>query len=60
LFSQRLANLCNNDSPVGVQVLEPYNLSCYACQMNNLDTSRDWFKRAVANRRQGRHQEIGA
>jgi hypothetical protein len=25
-----------------------YNLSCYACQMNKLDASRDWLKRAVA------------
>ena len=24
-----------------------YNLSCYACQMNQLDVSRHWFKRAV-------------
>jgi hypothetical protein len=26
----------------------PYNLSCYACQMQQLDTARVWFKRAVA------------
>ena len=26
----------------------PYNLSCYACQMQQLDTARLWFKRAVA------------
>jgi Flp pilus assembly protein TadD len=25
-----------------------YNLSCYACQMNQLDVSRHWFERAVA------------
>lgn len=25
-----------------------YNLSCYACQMSQLDIARDWFKRAVA------------
>ena len=23
-----------------------YNLSCYACQMNQLDNARQWFKRA--------------
>jgi hypothetical protein len=26
----------------------PFNLSCYACQMRQLDAARDWFKRAVA------------
>jgi len=26
----------------------PYNLSCYACQMNQLDTARLWLKRALA------------
>ena len=25
----------------------PYNLSCYACQMNHLDEARDWFHRAL-------------
>jgi Flp pilus assembly protein TadD len=25
-----------------------YNLSCYACQMQKLDTAREWFIRAVA------------
>lgn len=25
-----------------------YNLSCYACQLNELDASRVWLKRAVA------------
>jgi uncharacterized protein HemY len=25
-----------------------YNLSCYACQMRQLDTARTWLKRAVA------------
>ena len=25
----------------------PYNLSCYACQMNQLDTARLWLKRAA-------------
>jgi predicted Zn-dependent protease len=25
-----------------------YNLSCYACQMQKLDTAREWFHRAVA------------
>ncbi len=24
-----------------------YNLSCYACQLNQLDRARDWFQRAV-------------
>jgi hypothetical protein len=24
-----------------------YNLSCYACQMNQLDASRDWLQRAI-------------
>jgi tetratricopeptide (TPR) repeat protein len=24
-----------------------YNLSCYACQMNQLDAARVWFKRAI-------------
>ena len=26
----------------------PYNLSCYACQMHQLDAAREWFKRALA------------
>ena len=26
----------------------PYNLSCYACQMNQLDMARRWLDRAVA------------
>ena len=26
----------------------PFNLSCYACQLQQLDTARDWLKRAVA------------
>ena len=26
----------------------PFNLSCYACQMRQLDAARDWLKRAVA------------
>lgn len=25
-----------------------YNLSCYACQMQQLDLAREWFQRAVA------------
>jgi len=25
----------------------PYNLSCYACQMQQLDEARVWFKRAI-------------
>ena len=26
----------------------PFNLSCYACQMRQLDTARDWLQRAIA------------
>jgi predicted Zn-dependent protease len=26
----------------------PFNLSCYACQMRQLDAARDWLQRAVA------------
>ena len=26
----------------------PFNLACYACQMRQLDTARDWLKRAMA------------
>jgi tetratricopeptide (TPR) repeat protein len=26
----------------------PFNLSCYACQLGQLDAARDWLKRAVA------------
>jgi hypothetical protein len=26
----------------------PFNLSCYACQLRQLDTARDWLKRAIA------------
>ena len=26
----------------------PFNLSCYACQMRQLDAARDWLKRALA------------
>jgi len=26
----------------------PFNLSCYACQLQQLDTARDWLKRAGA------------
>ena len=26
----------------------PFNLSCYACQLRQLDAARDWLKRAVA------------
>ena len=26
----------------------PFNLSCYACQMGQLDTARDWLQRAMA------------
>ncbi len=28
--------------------LIPYNLSCYACQMDKLDTAREWLRRALA------------
>ena len=28
--------------------LIPFNLSCYACQMGQLDVARDWLQRAVA------------
>jgi hypothetical protein len=27
----------------------PYNLSCYACQLGQLDDARQWLKRAVAS-----------
>jgi predicted Zn-dependent protease len=26
----------------------PFNLSCYACQLRQLDTARDWLRRALA------------
>ena len=26
----------------------PFNLCCYACQLRQLDTARDWLKRAMA------------
>ena len=26
----------------------PFNLSCYACQLRQLEVARDWLKRAVA------------
>ena len=26
----------------------PFNLSCYACQLRQLDVARDWLKRALA------------
>jgi hypothetical protein len=26
----------------------PFNLSCYACQMRQLDIARDWLKRGMA------------
>ncbi|MGO8929042.1 MAG: tetratricopeptide repeat protein [Limisphaerales bacterium] len=26
----------------------PFNLSCYACQMGQLDAARDWLRRAIA------------
>jgi tetratricopeptide (TPR) repeat protein len=30
------------------EAIIPFNLSCYACQMRQLDAARDWLKRAVA------------
>jgi tetratricopeptide (TPR) repeat protein len=30
------------------ELLIPFNLSCYACQMGKLDVARDWLQRAVA------------
>jgi hypothetical protein len=30
------------------ELIIPFNLSCYACQLQQLDTARDWLKRAVA------------
>jgi hypothetical protein len=35
----------------------PYNLSCYACQMRQLDAAREWFKRALSG---GGREEIKA
>jgi predicted Zn-dependent protease len=29
------------------EAIIPFNLSCYACQMRQLDAARDWLKRAV-------------
>jgi hypothetical protein len=29
------------------EILIPYNLACYACQMEELDTARLWLKRAL-------------
>jgi tetratricopeptide (TPR) repeat protein len=29
------------------EILIPYNLACYACQMEKLDTARVWLKRAL-------------
>ena len=29
------------------EVVIPFNLACYACQMNQLDEARDWLKLAV-------------
>src|SRR5512142_1134026 len=29
------------------EAIIPFNLSCYACQMRQLDIARDWLKRAV-------------
>jgi len=36
-----------------------YNLSCYACQLQQLDIARHWLNRAV-RRQKGRHQADGA
>ena len=30
------------------ELIIPFNLSCYACQLQQLDAARDWLKRAVA------------
>src|SRR5215472_8715625 len=30
------------------EAIIPYNLSCYACQLDDLDGARIWFKRALA------------
>jgi tetratricopeptide (TPR) repeat protein len=30
------------------EAIIPYNLCCYACQLNQLETAREWFKRALA------------
>ena len=30
------------------ELMIAFNLSCYACQMGQLDAARDWLKRAVA------------
>ena len=30
------------------ELIIPFNLSCYACQLRQLDAARDWLKRAVA------------
>lgn len=29
------------------EALIPYNLACYACQLNRLDEARDWLRRAL-------------
>jgi tetratricopeptide (TPR) repeat protein len=29
------------------ELMIPFNLSCYACQMRQLDAARDWLQRAV-------------
>jgi tetratricopeptide (TPR) repeat protein len=29
------------------EAIIPYNLSCYACQLNDLDEARTWFRRAM-------------
>lgn len=29
------------------EVLIPYNLACYACQLNRLKEARDWLRRAL-------------
>jgi predicted Zn-dependent protease len=30
------------------ELIVPFNLSCYACQLRQLDLARDWLNRAVA------------
>ena len=38
----------------------PYNLSCYACQMHQLDTAWQWLQRAVMAGKKKHHQRNGA
>lgn len=38
--------------------LIPYNLSCYACQMNRLEEARAWLKRAFAGENRSRYRKL--